>query len=351
MQEISHQENYQAWLQTIKSKVSTARQRAALAVNAELIMLYWTIGREILQQQNAQGWGSKVIERFGRDLREAFPEMKGFSTRNLKYMRAFAEFFPDEQIVQQTAAQLPWWHNVLIMTRIKDHSTQQFYIQKAIEEAWSRTTLEVQIKNQLYERQGKAVTNFQQRLPTVQAKLAQENLKDPYFFDFLGLEEAAQERDIETALIQHISQFLLELGKGFAFVGRQFRLEVAGDEFFIDLSFYHTRLKCYVVIELKATAFKPEDAGQLNFYLSTVDAQLKAADDNPTIGILLCRAKNQLVAEYALSGMDKPIGIAEYELVRTLPETLETKLPSVEELENELTLWEQGYNFAGENRE
>lgn len=343
--------DYQAWLQAIKSRVTAARQRAALAVNAELIMLYWSIGCEILQRQDAQGWGSKIIERLGQDLRSAFPEMKGFSARNLKYMRTFAELFPDEQFVQQIAAQIPWWHNVLIMTRIKDPAAQRFYMQKAIDEGWTRTTLEVQIKHQLYERQGMAVSNFQARLPVSQAIIAQQSLKDPYFFDFLGLGEDAAEREIETALIQHISQFLLELGSGFAYVGRQFRLEVAGDEFFIDLLFYHTRLKCYVVIELKATAFKPDHAGQLNFYLAAVDAQIKAEDDKPTIGLLLCRTKNQLVAEYALSGMDKPMGIAEYELVRELPKSLATTLPSVETLENELAHWEQDYTTEQESDE
>lgn len=333
--------DYVQWLADIKNRVLTARHKAALAVNAELVSLYWHIGRDILQRQAAQGWGSKVIDRLGRDLREAFPEMKGFSRANLLYMRAFAEAWTDFEIVQQTVGQLPWGHNVLLLNRIKEQEARLFYVQKAIAENWSRATLEVHIKNRLHERQGKAVTNFAARLSAPTSALAQETLKDPYLFDFLSLGEDAQEREIENALMQHITRFLLELGNGFAFVGRQYRLEVNGDEFFIDLLFYHTRLKCYVVVELKATAFKPEHAGQLNFYLAAIDAQVKAPDDHPTIGLLLCKTQNRLVAEYALSGIDKPIGIAEYELVRALPEPLVTNLPTVEQLENELSDWQE----------
>ena len=333
--------DYVQWLADIKNRVSAARHKAVLAVNAELVSLYWHIGRDILQRQAAQGWGSKVIDRLGRDLREAFPEMKGFSRANLLYMRAFAEAWTDFEIVQQSVGQLPWGHNVLLLNRIKEQEARLFYVQKAIAENWSRATLEVHIKNRLHERQGKAVTNFAARLPAPTSALAQETLKDPYLFDFLSLGENAQEREIENALMQHITRFLLELGNGFAFVGRQYRLEVNGDEFFIDLLFYHTRLKCYLVVELKATAFKPEHAGQLNFYLAAIDAQIKAPDDHPTIGLLLCKTQNRLVAEYALSGIDKPIGIAEYELVRALPEPLVTNLPTVEQLENELSDWQE----------
>lgn len=304
-----------------------------------------------MQRQAAQGWGSKVIDRLGRDLREAFHEMKGFSRANLMYMRAFAEAWTDFEIVQQTVGQLPWGHNVLLLNRIKEQEARLFYVQKAIAEHWSRTTLEVHIKNRLHERQGQAVTNFAARLPAPTSALAQETLKDPYLFDFLSLGEDVQEREIENALMQHITRFLLELGNGFAFIGRQYRLEVNGDEFFIDLLFYHTRLKCYVVVELKATAFKPEHAGQLNFYLAAVDAQIKAPDDHPTIGLLLCKTQNRLVAEYALSGIDKPIGIAEYELVRALPEPLVTNLPTVEQLENELSDWQEARDELSGNSE
>lgn len=328
--------DYPAWLADIKARVTVARQRAALAANAELIALYWQIGRDILERQAQQGWGSKVIERLARDLRETFPDMR-FSSRNLMYMRDFEAGWPDAEIVQQTAAQLPWFHIVTLLSKLPTADAREWYAQKAISEGWSRATLEANIRNHLIERQGQAVTNFSQRLPAPHSQLAHEILKDPYLFDFLGLGDAAQEREIENALVRHITRFLLELGSGFAFafVGQQYRLEVSDKEFFIDLLFYHTRLKCYVVVELKAAEFKPEHAGQLNFYLTVVDRQVKAQDDNPTIGLLLC-TQDRLVAEYALSGIDKPIGVAEYDLVRALPENLAASLPTVEELESEL---------------
>jgi predicted nuclease of restriction endonuclease-like (RecB) superfamily len=307
-----------------------------LTINQELVRLYHQIGAEILQRQERQGWGARVIERLSSDLRAAFPDMKGLSSRNLKYMKAFAQACPDLQFGQQPAAQLPWFHIVTLLTKLMDAQERAWYAAKASEHAWSRAALEAQIKGRLHLRQGAALTNFGKHLSNGLARQAAETLKDPYYFDFLGLGEEAQERDIEGALIRHITRFLLELGAGFAFVGRQHRVEVAGDEFFIDLLFYHTRLKCYVVVELKATAFKPEHAGQLNFYLAAVDAQIKAPDDQPTIGLLLCRSRNRLVAEYALSGISKPMGVAEYQLVRALPEPLDTKLPSIEMLEQEL---------------
>ena len=329
--------DYADWLASLKQRIAGARQRALFAANQEQIRLYHDIGREILDRQERQGWGAKVIERISADLRAAFPDMKGFSSRNLKYMSYFAKACPDLQIGQQSAAQLPWFHIVTLLTKVSDNVVRGWYAREAIQQAWSRDTLAVQIKNQLHLRQGAAVTNFDQRLGPPQAGLAVAILKDPYHFDFLGLGDEAHERDIENALIRHITRFLLELGAGFAFVGRQFRLEVEGDEVFIDVLFYHTRLKCYVVVELKATAFKPEHAGQLNFYLAAVDAQIKAPDDKPTIGLLLCKTKKRLVAEYALSGIDKPMGVAEYQLVRALPEPLDTCLPSIEELEAELS--------------
>lgn len=252
-------------------------------------------------------------------------------------MKVFAQECPELQIGQQSAAQLPWFHIVTLITKLSDPVLRDWYAREALAQSWARETLTIQIKNQLHLRQGAAVTNFERLLAPPRAGLAAQILKDPYHFDFLGLGDEAHERDIESALIRHITRFLLELGAGFAFVGRQFRLEVAGDEFFIDLLFYHARLKCYVVVELKAHAFKPEHAGQLNFYLSAVDAQIKAPDDKPTIGLLLCRAQNRLVAEYAFSGIDKPIGVAEYQLVRALPEPLDTSLPSIEEIEAELS--------------
>jgi predicted nuclease of restriction endonuclease-like (RecB) superfamily len=329
-------EGYIGWLTDLKGQIALAQQRAVLTVNREQIRLYWQIGNEILERQQQQGWGAKIVERLAKDLQDAFPDMKGFSARNLKYMRYFAEHCPDMQIGQQPAAQLPWFHIVTLLTKLDDISLREWYAQQAVQHGWSRSTLSVQIRDKLHLRQGYAVTNFAARLPDPLSELAKETLKDPYLFDFLGLGNEAHERDIESALIRHITRFLLELGAGFAFIGRQFRLEVGGDEFFIDLLFYHTRLKCYVVVELKATAFKPEHAGQLNFYLSAVDAQIKAADDKPTIGLLLCKEKNRLVAEYALSGMERPLGVANYELVRALPEPLDTSLPSIEEIETEL---------------
>jgi predicted nuclease of restriction endonuclease-like (RecB) superfamily len=329
--------DYCDWLTALKRRIQGARQRAVLAANAEQIRLYHDIGREILERQGQQGWGAKVIDQLSADLRADFPDMKGFSSRNLKYMKLFAQECPDLLIGQQSAAQLPWFHIITLVTKLPDPAFRYWYAREAIAQSWPRDTLNVQIKNQLHLRQGAAVTNFDKRLAPSQAGLATQILKDPYHFDFLGLGDEAHERDIEGALIRHITRFLLELGAGFAFVGRQYRLEVAGDEFFIDLLFYHTRLKCYVVVELKATAFKPEHAGQLNFYLSAVDAQIKAPDDKPTIGLLLCRTQNRLVAEYALSGIEKPIGIAEYQLVRALPEPLGTILPSIEEIEAELS--------------
>lgn len=329
--------DYDEWLRDLKRRIEGARQRAALAANQEQIGIYHQIGSEIVERQRAQAWGARVIDRLSADLRAAFPEMRGFSTRNLKYMRVFAQECPDLRIGQQSAAQLPWFHIVTLLTKLTDPSLREWYARAAVEGSWPRETLERNIGNQLHRRQGAAVTNFERVLPPAEAGLARAVLKDPYHFDFLGLGDEAQERDIEGALVRHVTRFLLELGAGFAFVGRQFRLEVGGEEFFIDLLFYHVRLKCYVVVELKAHAFKPEHAGQLNFYLSALDAQVKAPDDKPTIGLLLCRTKNRLVAEYALSGIDKPIGVAEYELVRSLPSPLDTSLPSIEEIEAELS--------------
>ncbi len=331
---------YASWLAELKARIANAQRQAVLAVNREQIQLYWQIGREIQERQSQQGWGAKVIERLARDLSDAFPDTKGFSSRNLKYMRYFAEHCPTLQIGQQPAAQLPWFHIVVLLTKLDEPAQREWYAQQAIQHGWSRTTLSVQIRDKLHLRHANAVTNFTARLPDPQSALAREALKDPYLFDFLGLDNEAHERDIENALVRHITRFLLELGAGFAFMGKQVRLEVGGDEFFIDLLFYHTRLKCYVVVELKATAFKPEHAGQLNFYLSAVDAQMKAPDDKPTIGLLLCKEKNRLVAEYALSGMDRPIGVANYELVRALPEPLDTSLPSIAEIEAELQQYE-----------
>lgn len=327
---------YAAWLTELKARIQTAQQRAALVVNHELMSLYWQIGRDILARQAEQGWGAKVIDRLAHDLRTAFPQMKGFSRANLMYMRAFAQAWGDAEIVQQLVGRLPWGHNLVLLTKLKDEPIRRQYAQRAIEQGWSRNVLAMQIDTRALSREGQAVTNFVAALPAPQSDLAHNTLKDPYLFDFLSIGQEADERAIENALVQHISRFLLELGAGFAFVGRQVHLEVGGDDFFIDLLFYHLKLRCYVVVELKAGAFKPEHAGQLGFYLTAVDAQVKAEQDGPTIGLLLCRTKNRVVAEYALRDSNKPIGVAEYQLVEALPKELQTSLPSIEQIEREL---------------
>ncbi|QXL85211.1 YhcG family protein [Comamonas sp. NLF-1-9] len=329
-------EGYADWLADLKTRIHTAQQRAALAVNRELVLLYWQIGQDILARQAAQGWGAKVIERLSQDLRSAFPEMKGFSPRNLKYMRAFAEAWPDQSFVQEVLAQLPWYHQLALLDKLPGPKTRQWYAAKAIEHNWSRNVLVMQIETRLLERSGKAETNFELTLPKPQSDLARESLKDPYRFDFLGLTDEAQERAVEDALVKHVTEFLLELGAGFAFVGRQVLLDVGGDEFFIDLLFYHLKLRSYVVIELKAGKFKPEHLGQLGFYLTAVDEQVKHPQDNPTIGLLLCKSKNKVVAEYALRQNAKPLGVAEYKLIESLPPELASDLPSIEQIEQEL---------------
>ena len=329
-------EGYALWLDELKSRIHGAQQRAALAVNRELVQLYWQIGRDILQRQATQGWGSKVIERLAHDLRVAFPGMKGFSRANLMYMRAFAEAWPDAVIVQQAVGQLPWGHNLVLLTRLKAPEMRLAYAQAAIEHGWSRSVLNIHIETRRLERSGQAITNFVEHLPMPGSDLAQQSLKDPYLFDFLDVGNEADEREIESALVKHITQFLLELGAGFAFVGRQVHLEVGGDDFFIDLLFYHLKLRCYVVIELKAEKFKPELLGQLSFYITTVDQQVKAEQDAPTIGLLLCKSKNEVVAEYALGDKTQPMGVAEYKLLESLPKELQTNLPSIEQIEREL---------------
>jgi predicted nuclease of restriction endonuclease-like (RecB) superfamily len=329
-------EGYADWLADLKGRIHNAQQRATLAVNRELVLLYWQIGRDILARQASQGWGAKVIERLAQDLRAAFPEIKGFSPRNLKYMRAFAEAWPDAEFVQQAVAQLPWGHNLVLLDRLNASDERCWYAAKALEHGWSRNVLNIHIETRLLERSGKAVTNFAASLPRPQSDLAIESVKDPYRFDFLGLTDEAREREIENALVKHVTEFLLELGAGFAFVGRQVLLDVGGDEFFIDLLFYHLKLRCYVVIELKGGKFKPEHLGQLGFYLTAVDAQIKHPQDGPTIGLLLCKSKNKVVAEYALRDNAQPVGIAEYKLLESLPTELQTSLPSIEQIEREL---------------
>lgn len=333
--------DYAAWLAELKTRIHSAQQRAALAVNRELVLLYWQIGQDILQRQSREGWGAKVIDRLAQDLRSAFPEMKGFSRANLMYMRSFAEAWPDPQIVQQAVGQLPWGHNLVLMSKLKSPERRLAYAARAIEHGWSRTMLTIHIERRLLEREGQAPNNFALQLPKPGSDLAREALKDPYLFDFLDVGKEAGERALEDALVRHVTQFLLELGAGFAYVGRQVPLEVGGDDFFLDLLFYHLKLRCYVVVELKATAFKPEHAGQLSFYLTAVDAQIKHDSDAPTIGLLLCKSKNKVVAEYALRDINKPMGVAEYQLLEALPEDLQTSLPSIEEIEKALQQGDQ----------
>lgn len=337
---------YDEFLHELKTRIRTAQIRASLSVNRELVLLYWQIGRDILIRQKQQGWGAKVIDRLSADLRNAFPDMKGFSPRNLKYMRALAEAWQDEPFVQQLVAQIPWGHNVRILDYVKNAQERQWYIQKTIENGWSRDVLVLQIESCLYHRQGKAITNFAQTLPPLQSDLAQQLLKDPYNFDFLTLDSEAHERDLERGLIQHIREFLLELGVGFAFVGSQYHLEVGEQDFFLDLLFYHLKLRCFVVIDLKMTAFKPEFAGKMNFYLSAVDDSLRNPGDNPTIGIILCKSKNKVLVEYALRDTQKPIAVPEFQLVESLPEQFKGSLPTIEELEAELNPFQCYYCSA-----
>ncbi|MBK8803385.1 MAG: DUF1016 family protein [Fibrobacteres bacterium] len=329
-------DGYSEWLTDLKGRIHAAQQRATFAVNRELVLEYWQIGRDILDRQARQGWGAKVIDRLAEDLRAAFPDMKGFSPRNLKYMRSFAEAWPDAEFVQGVLAQLPWYHHLALLDKVDSSESRRWYASKAIEHNWSRNVLVLQIETHQLERSGKAVTNFDATLPKPESDLARESLKDPYRFDFLNLTDEAQEREIEIALVNHVTAFLLELGAGFAFVGRQVLLDVGGDEFKMDLLFYHLKLRCYVVIELKAGKFKPEHLGQLSFYLTAVDRQIKSEHDNPTIGLLLCKAKNKVVAEYALGDKSQPMGIAEYKLLESLPLELQSSLPSIEQIEREL---------------
>lgn len=328
--------DYQAFLHNIKTRVQQAQLHAILAVNKELLLLYWHIGRSILERQQAQGWGAKVIDQLATDLHRAFPQMKGFSQRNLKYMRAFAEAYSDEQFVQEVLAQITWYHHITLLEKVKDKNERLWYIQQAIEQGWSRNVLVIQIETGLFQRKGKALTNFQTTLPALQSDLAHDALKDPYIFDFITTGEETRERHLQQALLVHIQEFLLELGIGFTFVGSNYHIVVGEQDFYLDLLFYHIRLRCFVVIELKITEFKPEYAGKMNFYLTAVDRQIKHETDNPSIGIILCKTKNVVMAEYALSDLHKPVGIATYQFTRALPDELKAQLPATEDLEEQL---------------
>jgi predicted nuclease of restriction endonuclease-like (RecB) superfamily len=330
--------DYPQLLDALKQRIRQERLRVVMAANAAMVLLYWDIGRAILERQEHEGWGAKVIDRLSADLRREFPDMQGLSPRNLKYMRAFAAAWPDRQIVQQVAAQIPWFHNCALLDKVKDPEARLWYARKAYEEGWSRNMLLLHIERRLHERQGKAITNFLDTLPPADSDMAAQVFKDPYLFDFLGTADPRRERELEQALMDHLQRFLLELGAGFAFVGRQVLLEVGDRDYYVDLLFYHLKLRRFVVIELKAGPFDPAYVGQMNLYLSAVDDLLRHPEDKPTIGLLLCKGKDRLVVEYALRDVQKPIGVAEWEtrLVETLPEELQGSLPTVEQLEAEL---------------
>ncbi|HEY9597540.1 MAG TPA: PDDEXK nuclease domain-containing protein [Cyanophyceae cyanobacterium] len=316
----------------MKERIRRSQIQAAIAVNQELITLYWYLGREILRKEREQGWGAKVVERLAIDLKREFPQMKGFSARNIRYMKSFADAYPDEAILQRTVAKLPWRHNIALLEKLKLREERIWYAEQAIENGWSRDVLVLQIENQLQSRLGSATTNFEQFLPKPQSDLANSLLKDPYHLEFLSLSKDAQERDLEKALVTHIRDFLLELGVGFAFVGSQYPIEVDGREYRIDMLFYHLRLRCYVVIELKIGDFQPSFGSQVNFYISAVDDLIRHPDDQPTIGLILCTSKSKTVVEYALRNLSTPIGVATHRLSKQIEENL----PSVEQLEMEL---------------
>lgn len=330
------EENYFALLDGLRQRIRSAQVQAALAVNQEMLRLYWQMGREISVRQQIAGWGSKVIERLSQDLRREFPDMKGFSPRNLRYMKAFAETYPDESIVLRVVAKIPWGHNQILINKLETQEQRLWYAHKVLEHGWSRDVLALQIESDLYGRQGEALTNFEQTLPPAQSDLSRQLLKDPYNFSFLGLEESVQERDLERALVERIRDFLLELGVGFAFVGSQYPLEIGGNDYYIDLLFYHIKLHCYVVIDLKVTEFKPEYAGKMNFYVSAVNHLLADDRTEPTIGIVLCRSKQRTVVEFALDTVQNPIGVSTYKLRGSLPPELKDSLPTAEQLELEM---------------
>ena len=326
---------YISIVEKIKSEITSAQYRAAVHVNADMLLLYYDIGCVINEHKT---WGNKFIDNLASDIRMEFPESKGYSVRNLKYMAKFTETYPVREFVQQVVAQIPWGHNVVLLDKVSDAKEREWYIKKSAKNGWSRNVLVHQIESGLYQRQVLVdkVSNFESRLPSPQSELAVQTMKDPYVFDFIPFREEMLERDIEQALVRDVTKLLLELGTGFAFLGNQYHLNVGGDDFYIDLLFYNLNLRCYVVIELKAGDFKPEYAGQLNFYLSAVDGILKKEEDNPSIGLLLCKSKNNLVAEYSLKDISKPIGVSEYKVIGSLPDALKEQLPSVEDIQKRI---------------
>ena len=335
---IENLKKYQAFFKNLKSKFKTAQIKVSVKINSELLQVYWCLGKKIIEvQKNYKKGGSKFLEKLSQDLSKAFPNVKGFSKRNLEIIRKWVNFWDNEkakQVVSQIL-QIPWGHNIVIIQKCKDINEAIFYVENTLKNGISRNVLIHQIESGLYYRQKKAINNFDETLPPIQSDLAKEITKDPYCFDFLSLSEKYNEKELEDALMDNLIKFLLELGSGFAFVGRQYRVEVAGDEFFIDLLFYHIKLKCYIVIELKTTKFKPEFTGKLNFYITAIDREVKDKNDNPTIGILICKSKNDTVVEYALSNVNNPMGVSEYTLSKELSQ-LKELLPSIEEIEKEV---------------
>lgn len=333
--------DYKSFLSEIKSRIASSQIKAAIAVNEELLRLYWDLGQMIVEKQKVSSWGDGLLEQISADLKSEFQDIQGFSVRNLKYMRQWFTFWNiDNQIGQQLVAQLfkiPWGHHIAIITKIKNSDEAVFYLKKTIEHGYSRAVLIHQIESHLYGREGKAITNFSTTLSASDSDLAQQTLKDPYVFDFLSMREAYDERELEESLVAHVTKFLLELGAGFSYIGRQYKLEIGDEEFYIDLLFYHVKLHCYVVVELKTGKFKPEYAGKLSFYISAVDGEIKSERDNPTIGILICKSKNDTVVEYALNDINKPIGVSEYTLIKDLPNEFKSSLPTIEEIEFELS--------------
>jgi predicted nuclease of restriction endonuclease-like (RecB) superfamily len=337
---ITLNQDYKDWVTSLKQKFKTVQLKAAVAVNQELLQFYWELGEQMVARQHAHRWGDGFLLQLSRDLQAEFPGMKGFSRRNMEVIRQWHRFY-SQSIAQQPVAQLagimqiPWGHNQAIINKCKQQDEALYYVRSVLAHNWSRSVLVHQIESGLYQREGKAITNFALTLPMPESDLAQQTLKDPYILDFLTIGKDFTERELETKLVEHITQFLLELGAGFAYVGKQVPLQVGAKQFYLDLLFYHLRLHCYVVVELKTVEFEPEHAGKLNFYLKAVDQQMRGANDAPTVGLLLCKSKDRLVAEYALSDISKPMGIAEYKLTQMLPETLKSNLPSIEEIEAE----------------
>ena len=325
-------DSYDVFFNDLKKRIDTARVKAALAVNQELILLYWQIGTQILEKQKEEGWGHKVIPRLSKDLKRTYPDMTGFSARNLGYMKRFAEAWPDSSILQQLAAKIPWFHNCVLLEKVKDTEARQWYIQKTVENGWSRNVLSMQIETDLYKRQGDAVTNFERTLPKPQSDLARQMMKDPYSFEFLTISEEAAERELERGLVERIKDFLIELGTGFSFVGSQYYLNIGGEDFYLDLLFYHLELRCFIIIDLKMGDFKAEYSGKMNLYVSAVDDMLRKEHDNPTIGMVLCKSKNKAIAEYALRNVNTPIAVSTHKL----PKKLQDSLPTPEQLQLEM---------------